>query len=308
MLCSRARGFAVVVMAALVNAMPAAQADKPVPGRQIRVNDVDLSYVDQGKGAPVVFVHGAATDQRYWEPQRGPFARRFRFIAYTYRYHGTAPWPDQGQRYSADTHAADLVALLTSLKAGPVHLVGLSYGGLLAAMVAVKNPELVRTLTLAEPALFSLLAERPETQPVLAEWSKAGEPLMAAMKAGDNAAVVRQLNALVTGGSPADFDKLPPGLRQNLTDNARTMPLLFAAPPPTVTCDMLRAVKQPTLVVRGERTPKFFSTIADEVGRCIAGSKLAVVAKASHPMSYDNPRDFNRVVMEFLTGAGAPSR
>jgi len=43
-------------------------------------------------------------------------------------------------------------------------------------------------------------------------------------------------------------------------DNARTMPLLFAAPPPNVTCESLGGIKVPTLVVPGERTPQIFSS------------------------------------------------
>jgi pimeloyl-ACP methyl ester carboxylesterase len=64
---------------------------------QLRVNGVDLSYIEQGAGAPVVFVHGAWMDLRYWEPQRQVMATPYRFMAYTSRYHGTAPWPDAGQ-------------------------------------------------------------------------------------------------------------------------------------------------------------------------------------------------------------------
>jgi hypothetical protein len=60
----------------------------------------ELFYVDQGAGAPVVFVHGAWMDHRYWEPQREEVAAHYRFIAYTLRYHGTAPWPDDGRHYS----------------------------------------------------------------------------------------------------------------------------------------------------------------------------------------------------------------
>jgi hypothetical protein len=38
--------------------------------RQLHVNGSDLSYLEQGTGAPVVFIHGAVSDLRYWEPQR----------------------------------------------------------------------------------------------------------------------------------------------------------------------------------------------------------------------------------------------
>jgi pimeloyl-ACP methyl ester carboxylesterase len=220
--------------------------------------------------------------------------------AWSFRYHGTGPWSDEGKQYSPESHAADLAAFVAALNTGPVHLVGLSYGGMLAAMVAIKEPQSVRTLTLAEPALFSLLAEKPESQPPLEQWNKGTEPMAAAIKAGDNVRAVRHLSALVTGDSPEHFDQLPAPLRQILLDNARTMPLLVAAQPPNVICEMLRGIRVPTLVVRGERTPRTFSAVTDEVARCIAGSKLVAIPNASHAMSYDNPAEFNRAVLDFL--------
>ena len=67
---------------------------------------------------------------------------------------------------------------------------------------------------------------------------------------------------------------------------------------------MLRAVKTPTLVVRGNRTPEFFSKTTEAVAQCIAGTRLAVISKASHTMSYENPADLNREVLAFLSVAG----
>jgi len=93
---------------------------------QLWVNGVELAYSEQGAGTPVVFVHGAWMDLRYWEPQRQAVATQYRFVAYSLRYHGTAPWPDAGQHYSHATHAADLAAFIHQMHAGPVHLVGLS--------------------------------------------------------------------------------------------------------------------------------------------------------------------------------------
>ena len=115
---------------------------------EVQVNGVDLSYIDDGVGTPVVFVHGAWMDLRYWEPQREGVAAHHRFVACTLRYHGTAPWPDDGKNYSAATHAADLAAFIHQLNAGPVHLVGLSMGGRLATMVAL-DAELDGTRTAA---------------------------------------------------------------------------------------------------------------------------------------------------------------
>jgi pimeloyl-ACP methyl ester carboxylesterase len=284
-----------------------AQQVTPSSIRQMRANGVDLQYVEQGNGPAVVFIHGAVGDLRFWEPQRAAFAKQHRFVAYTYRYHGTAPWPDDGKQYSAETHAADLSAFISGLKAGPVHLVGLSYGGMLAAMVALKEPQLVRTLTLAEPGLISLLSEMPDGAPVFEQWIKGVEPMAAALKSGDTTGALRHINALVTGSRPEDFDKLPASLRQILHDNARTMAPLFAAPPVAISCDQLRGIKTPTLIVRGERTPVFFNKINEAVSACITGSKAAVIPKASHTMSFDNPGDFNRTVLSFLAKPPEPA-
>lgn len=152
---------------------------------EIRVNDAELFYVDQGAGAPVVFVHGAWMDHRYWEPQRDEVAARYRFIAYSLRYHGTAPWPDDGKHYSTVTHLADLTAFIRRLNAGPVHLVGLSMGGRLATLAALEHPDLLRSLTVLEPPLDDLLDEMPETQPVRDEWRKGFAALGATAQAGE---------------------------------------------------------------------------------------------------------------------------
>ncbi len=77
--------------------------------KEIEVNRVRLSYIEQGSGEPIVFVHGAFSDLRVWEPVREEVAKRYRFIAYTQRYHGVGAWKDDGKEYSTATHADDLV-------------------------------------------------------------------------------------------------------------------------------------------------------------------------------------------------------
>ena len=53
--------------------------------------------------------------------------------------------------------ADDLTKFITSLNAGPVHLVSWSYGGLIAMSTALENPKLVRSLILYEPSVISVL-------------------------------------------------------------------------------------------------------------------------------------------------------
>jgi pimeloyl-ACP methyl ester carboxylesterase len=270
--------------------------------RQLRVNDVDLSYIEQGAGTPVVFVHGAWMDLRYWEPQRQAIATQYRFLAYTSRYHGTAPWPDAGQQYSWAARAADLVAFMRQLDAGPAHLLGLSSGGRIATQVAVQYPDLVRSLTVLEPALHELLVDRPETQPVRDEWTKAFAPIATAAQAGEAVHATKLFFELVHNQGPGTFDTQPEAFRQMILDNARTLPLSRAAPPPlALSCTTLGGVKAPALVVGGEHTLRYFALINEVVVQCIPGSRLVVIPQATHLMSHQNPAAFNEALLQFLT-------
>ena len=94
----RNRSFGLVLATSMTASMAvlAQNAASPKP-RQLKANGIDLTFVDQGEGAPIVFVHGAVGDLRFWEPQRTAFAKNHRYVAYTLRYHGTGAWPDAGK-------------------------------------------------------------------------------------------------------------------------------------------------------------------------------------------------------------------
>jgi len=294
--------FWLVVLVAVSGGLTLqAWAAESLQTRQLHVNGIDLSYLDHGTGAPVVFVHGSFLDFRFWEPQRQTIAQQYRFIAYNRRYHGTAAWPDTGKDYSAATHAADLAAFLRELNAGPVHLVGHSYGGLLAALVAIEHPELLGSVTLAEPGMGALLTDIPDGKSVLDDRSKAMAPAGEAVKAGDVVQAAKLLFDWVANQGAGAFDKQPEAVRQMILDNARTVPLLLAAPaPPAVSCATLGGVKAPTLVIGGEQTPRYFSLINEVIVRCIPGSRLVIIPQATHPMSLQNPAAFNEALLQFL--------
>ena len=142
-------GLATGAASPLRHDAPTNATSAPLVGHA-EVNGICLPYVEQGSGQPVVFVHGALSDLRGWEPvrqemaKRGESATKYRFIAYSQRYFGTHRWTDSGKRFSAATHADDLVKFIAALDTGPVHLVGTSYGGLVVTTAAITTPTLVR--------------------------------------------------------------------------------------------------------------------------------------------------------------------
>jgi pimeloyl-ACP methyl ester carboxylesterase len=278
--------------------VPNAQAAK-----QIEVKGVRLQYIEQGSGEPIVFVHGAPHDRRAWEPVREEIAKRYRYIAYTQRYFGTEPWPDEGKNFSIATHADDLAKFITSLDARPVHLVGWSHGGLVAVTAAVGDPSLVRSLILYEATVISVLpAESPEGKTTREDRAKTFGPAVAAAKTGDFKKAAKLLQEGVFQLRPGEFDSLPRALQTVLLDNARVVPLLLAAPPPPViTCDMLKDFTRPTLVMRGEKTLPFYALISEAITKCVPGARQVILQNVNQDGPYRDPAAFTAAILEFLS-------
>jgi pimeloyl-ACP methyl ester carboxylesterase len=228
-------------------------------------------------------------------------AQRHRYIALTQRYFGTAPWPDSGEKYSLATHTDDLAVFIRELKAGPVHVVGWSYGGAIALALAVQHPELLKSLFLHEPAGIGSFVTDP------ADAKAAGEdrremvgPAAGASKAGDTAGAVRLFFDGVNG-QPGTFETLPPAARSIFLDNARTIPLHFGAPPPpALSCAQLGQIKVPVTVAKGELTRASFRIPADTASRCMPGSRLVVVSQGRHAAPALTPAAFNEALLDFL--------
>ncbi len=198
--------------------------------KQASVNGVTLVYEEQGDGAPMVFIHGCCTDYRAWDAQRQAIAPHYRFIGLNLRYHGTAPWPDDGSKYSHQTHADDIAAFIRGLNAGPVDLVGWSYSGLMVMLVAAQHPELVHSLTIHEPGSLSFITD-PASLKIAGEDRQAMlAPAIAAAKAGDAAGAAR-LVPIGVNHQPDFWDTATPDTRSMFADNARTIPLAFITAP-----------------------------------------------------------------------------
>jgi pimeloyl-ACP methyl ester carboxylesterase len=295
----RLSAFALLLLCVVVpTSTPQAQAAK-----EVEINGVRLQYVEQGSGEPMVFVHGAPSDLRTWEPVREVVAKNYRFIAYTQRYFGTEPWPDDGKNFSIPTLADDLATFITSFNARPVHLVSWSFGGLVAMQAAVKNPSLVRSLILYEPNVISVLpAESAEGKAAREDRSKMLAPVIAANKAGDAVQAAKLAREAWLQLGPGGFDREPQTVQTRVLDNARTMLLIFGAPaPPAITCDMLKNFPRPTLVMRGEKTQVSNVLISEAISKCIPGAQLVVLQNVNHDGPSRDPAAFTGAIFEFLS-------
>jgi pimeloyl-ACP methyl ester carboxylesterase len=231
--------------------------------------------------------------------QRVKVAKRYRYIALDQRYFGVAPWPNDGSHYSITTHIKDLAAFIQQLGAGPVDVVGWSYGGAIALVLAAQRPELIRSLFLYEPSLGSIVGDAAD-QKTLTEERKGVGPVVAASKASDQAQAVR-LFADWVNAQPGSFDALPSTLRNVHLENARTIPAHLASPPPpAITCSQLGTLKVPVTVAKGQQSRPFFTILADATHRCIPGSRLVVIPNARHMGPAQNSTAFNDALLLHL--------
>jgi pimeloyl-ACP methyl ester carboxylesterase len=278
------------------------------------VNGTTLAYCEQGKGEPVVFVHGTASDLRTWEQQLTPLGRSFRAIAYSRRFARPNEdiGPDADDQMSP--HVEDLATFLREIDAAPAHLVGSSWGAFISLLTAVRYPGLVRTLVLEEPPvltlfvgtpphpaeLLRLIVTRPRTAIAILKFG-AGTIARAtrAFRRGESDKAVRTFGQGVLGKE--SFARLPEARKEQMRENANAAraQLLGAGFPP-LGDDEVRNIRAPVLLVTGERSPAMFLRLTDRLEELLPIVERVEIPAASHLAHEENASAVNEAVVEFL--------
>jgi len=117
----------------------------------ITANGRQIAYSDTGgNGDTIVFSHGYLMNSRMFDHQIAALKDRYRVIAFDHRGHGqSAPCPDPFGMYDLVDDAEALVRALTD---GPVHFAGMSTGGFVGLRIALRSPDVIRSLTLIDTA------------------------------------------------------------------------------------------------------------------------------------------------------------
>lgn len=109
-----------------------------------------LYFEEHGEGSPVLLIHGLGSSTLDWELQIPALAAHHRVVALDVRGHGRSDKPRQ--RYRIADFAGDVAALIEHLQLPPVHLVGISMGGMTGFQLGVDQPQLLRSLTIVNSA------------------------------------------------------------------------------------------------------------------------------------------------------------
>jgi non-heme chloroperoxidase len=279
----------------------------------VEVGGVRLFWAEQGTGPTLLFVHGIPTDYRAWEAPTTALSDRYRAISYSRRYAFPNERTGDVLDSTVENNAADLAGLIGTLGLAPVHLVGHSYGGFVAAYLATRQATLLRSLTLVEPAIASLLLRDPKSRSealgLLFRHPRAAlsaqrflktsnDPALAALRRGDLPTAVR-LGVDGVEDRTGALDQLAEPVRKMMLDNARTV-WETSLPYPPVSRSELAQLRMPTLILHGQTSVLWLRAVAAMAGAAIPGSEVVPIPHAGHFPHIQNPAAFNGALRRFL--------
>lgn len=240
-----------------------------------RLGAVETWYDVRGQGDPVVLLHPGGVDSRAMAPTFAALTRRFRGYAPDRRGHGRTPDVDGPLTY--EVMAQDAAAFIETVVGQPVHLVGCSDGAVVALLVALRRPDLVRRLVF----VAGVFHRDGWVEGVLDEGA-------------DPPAFLRESYGEVSPDGIDHFDVVAAKLAT------------LHAQEPTLTPDELRQVRCRTLVMVADDDEVRLEH-AVEMYRQLPDGELAVVPGTSHGLLVEKPDLCNLLITEFLAGDPVPT-
>jgi 3-oxoadipate enol-lactonase len=249
----------------------------------------ELRILRQGKGSPVLLSHALGLDVHMWDHLARELAPTHQVLRYDHRGHGESDAP-LGP-YSLDDLIDDAARVIREAGSGPVVWVGVSMGGMVGQGVAIKHPELIKALVIANSACHYPEAAQAAWQARVAKVQAEGLGSIADM------VMQRYFTETVRGALP----ELERSARQTL---------LRASPQGYVGCcqaistidfrEALGQLKVPTLVIAGKQDQGTPVSMSEQIAQAIPGARLAVIDEASHISVLEAPQAFTQLVQDFL--------
>jgi 3-oxoadipate enol-lactonase len=243
----------------------------------------------QGQGAPVVLSHALGLDLTMWDGLAHDLAGAYQVLRYDHRGHGESAAP--AAPCTMDELVDDAARAIREWGRGPVAFVGLSMGGMVGQGLAIRYPELVSRLVLAN----TVARYGPEA---VAGWRQRIETVRAqGVGAIADMVVERYLHAAFRARHPEAAERVRARL---LRDAAAPYVAACQAVAGVDWLDRLETIRCPTLVLAGALDVGAPPALAQEIAERIPGATLDVLAEASHLSVVEIPETFARLVKDFL--------
>ncbi len=249
-------------------------------------NGIRMHYSRTGdRKSPLILLHGFAANGLCWSVIAHTLEEEYDVIMPDFRGHGKSSVPDYGYRY--DDHANDVIGLVNSLGISAPILIGHSMGGLVAAVVASRHPELIRGLILADPTFVSSKQQREIRDSDVADqhrrflkWSL--EEVVKDMQTRHPHRPLSMIEIIA---------------RARLETSMSAFDIL--TPPNPDYIQLVSSIDVPSLLVIGD-AGVVSAELASELQLINPKLQVAQISGAGHGIFYDQPDRFSAVVRSFL--------
>ncbi|MFY9615137.1 MAG: alpha/beta hydrolase [Candidatus Dormiibacterota bacterium] len=272
----------------------------------ITCNGVELNYIREGSGEPVLLVPGLLFGANHWRPQIDALKDEYDVIAVDLRGQHGSQTTDDPAHYDMWAQMEDVYALIQQLGIAPVHYVGLSMGGFIGMRMALKHPEALRDLALIDT---TDLPENPELAAIYEAWRQI-------VWAGELEKVASALPGTFfkqefIDGRPDDVEAWLNDLRAG---NHRGLVLASrGVDERDDISDRTPTITLPTLVIHGTEDAAVPLERGEALAGRIPGARLEKVEGAGHQSNVDTPEEISRIIRDWLaevrqkSAAGAQS-
>jgi pimeloyl-ACP methyl ester carboxylesterase len=261
---------------------------------KITINGARLYYEETGSGPEtIVFSHGLLMNGDMFRDQVNALSKRYRCIVYDHR--GQARSEITRNGYDMDTLTDDAAMLIRELGAAPCHFAGLSMGGFVGMRLAIRHPQLLRSLILMDTSAD------PEPEQNRGPYRKLA---FIGRWLGFRPVAGKLMNIMFSQSFLRDPAKA--GTRERWRNHllnlnrAGTSRAAHGVIDREGVYEQLGRVQTPTLVLVGEEDVATVPAKSERIHAAMAGSELVVVPRAGHSASIEQPEAVTRAIAGFL--------
>ncbi|MEE4245518.1 MAG: alpha/beta hydrolase [Kangiellaceae bacterium] len=260
---------------------------------KVHVNGIDLNYKTVGEGREtIVFSHGCLMNNSMFDGQIDVLKSQFKCISFDHRGHGQSDAPMSG--YDMDNLVDDAIASIEAIDCGPVHFIGMSTGGFVGMRIALRRPELIKSLVLMDTSAEGEDEKALKKNNLLlwmvrhfGWWPVIGQalPIMfhkTFLKDPSRQEEVKKWKRIVTGHNKMALWHFGKGIfaRDNVLSK-------------------LSSISCPTAVVVGEEDIATRPDCSERMAQEIPGALLFKVADAGHSAAIEKPQEVANAILSF---------
>ncbi|MFX1327672.1 MAG: alpha/beta fold hydrolase [Promethearchaeota archaeon] len=269
------------------------------------VNGINISYEVKGEGFPVIFIHGFGSKQEIWKPQIKELNKNYKIITFDLRGTGRSDRPNFP--YSMKLFADDLKGLMDFLQIKKTHVIGRSFGGMIAQHFALSYPKRLDKLILiatnygrpntewVEIIKSNRLQEIQllEISPEKAFWNKVRWIFHQNFQKELKNNPKKKYFGLFSAEDLIKESAINPSRPQDIINQAEAMKAHY-------TLESLDQIKNETLLIAASHdrlTPK---SVMIDIHKRIPNSTLKIIEYAGHFMTLSRAPEVNKIILDFL--------